>query len=141
MTTTNEINLEAFTKEILKIVDMDARLIRDWFDTTSETFELDGVSLKTLVDFALCRYKSADSAGIRSKQRVRDMKTITYEDFLKELLALGSTPQGAEDWFDSAVAFGLTEKDTAESLAKLCYEDELSNLPEYAYPIEREEEF
>lgn len=61
------------------------------------------------------------------------MTTITYDDFLKELLALGSTPQGAEDWFDSAVAFGLTERDTAESLAKLCYEDELSNLPEYVY--------
>lgn len=66
--------------------------------------------------------------------------TITYEEFLKELRLLGSTPQGAEDWFDSAVAFGLTEKDTAKSLAKLCYEDELYNLPEYDYPTEQEEE-
>lgn len=69
MTTTNEITLEAFTKEILKVVDMDRDLIRDWFDTTSETFVLDGVSLKTLVDFATCQYKSAASAGIRLKAK------------------------------------------------------------------------
>lgn len=54
------------------------------------------------------------------------MTTVTYEEFLKELLALGASARGAEDWFDLAT-IGITEKDTAKSLAKIFYEDELGN--------------
>jgi len=66
---------------------------------------------------------------------------ITFEAFLKELLALGSSEAraryvqyecllGAREWFERAREIGFTEEDTPRSLAELCLEDELANLGE-----------
>lgn len=55
---------------------------------------------------------------------------ITFEAFLEELLALGSSDLGARGWFERAREIGFTEEDTARSLAELCLEDELANLGE-----------
>ena len=49
--------------------------------------------------------------------------------FLAEVVRLGSTADhGAGRWLDEAIAIGLSPEDDEESLARLCVEDELSNL-------------
>lgn len=60
----------------------------------------------------------------------RSTYEIMREDFLKELLALGSSDLGAREWFERALEIGFAEEDTPRSLAELCLEDELANLGE-----------
>ncbi len=58
---------------------------------------------------------------------VRDM--VDAGEFLAEVKRLGGTLAGAEDWLDACVASAVgRDGDTAESLAWLCVDDELSNL-------------
>lgn len=53
---------------------------------------------------------------------------IDTNRFLAEVRRLGGTTQGATDWLEAAKGHGLSPDDTAESLAWLCVDDELSNL-------------
>ena len=48
--------------------------------------------------------------------------------FLAEVKRLSGDSTGAGRWLDEAIAIGLSPEDDEESLARLCVEDELSNL-------------